>query len=344
MMVLNRGFALAFSLPLAALGCGSEGPRVDVTSEAVEGDDDVPSGRLLFRRRPIGDPRCEFPAQTTQGECVVAEIWTMNADGSHARQVTVNSRDDQAAAWSPDGRTILFYSAMPAQIQNLYRIEANEECGPGTFLRLGRFANWTAVKQQIVFDHGQAGARNIFTTKFLKDGSLQDAVNITNTTGTRNTQPAWSPDGKKIVFTRSPPGLTDLFTDIFVMDDDGSHVDQLTDDILQNNAASWSPDGRKIAFHSARDGSGETHIYIWNVDTRTVTQVTNENNRPGKNDLQPEWSPNGKQIVFQGDTGETVDYIDKLGAPRTAGIEQLFIINADGTVSSRSRSEMPLVS
>jgi len=39
------------------------------------------------------------------------DIWIMDADGGHARRLTISSKTESRPAWSPDGRTIAFIRA-----------------------------------------------------------------------------------------------------------------------------------------------------------------------------------------------------------------------------------------
>ena len=103
-------------------------------------------------------------------------------------------------------------------------------------------------------------------------------------------QPAKSPDGSKIIFSR----LSTLFggRQLWVMDSDGQNQVQLTS-AGDNTAASWSPDGTKIAFQSTRAGSKGFDIWVgsWNPAlTLPLTNLTNLTNTAG-DDLRPSWSP-----------------------------------------------------
>ena len=101
---------------------------------------------------------------------------------------------------------------------------------------------------------------------------------------------------------------------INVMNDDGSDVVRLTDNMVEEYGPSWSPDGQRIAFHSNRDGGMD--IYVMNVDGSGVVRLTDG---PG-NDFYPDWSPDGQRIVFQ--TNRDVN-------------SEIYVIDADGSGLTR---------
>jgi Tol biopolymer transport system component len=103
-----------------------------------------------------------------------------------------------------------------------------------------------------------------------------------------NFNPAWSPDGSRIVFAGSRGGEPD----IFVMEADGSGVRQLTDDAASDWAPTWSPDGSAVAFISNRSGTFD--IYRLDPAGGVATPVTTG----PADDYDPAWSPDGRQIAF----------------------------------------------
>jgi TolB protein len=122
--------------------------------------------------------------------------------------------------------------------------------------------------------------------------------------------PAWSPDGRRIAFTRSPMGLMDPKSELFVMNADGSSQRRLTRHFRDNYPA-WSPDGTKIVFVRAWKEGKASELDVIDADGRGRLRLAT-----GNVSGLPEWSPNGNQIAFQ----------------RGAG---LWIVNADGSGERR---------
>ncbi|MDE0503208.1 MAG: hypothetical protein OXI86_03925, partial [Candidatus Poribacteria bacterium] len=95
---------------------------------------------------------------------------------------------------------------------------------------------------------------------------------------------------------------------IYVMDEDGKNVVQLTDHPQVDATPAWSPDGRRIAFSSLRDEPPNTHgnseIYIMDADGGNPTRLTQE---PNSVDTHPSWSPYGNQITFASNRHGTGD-------------------------------------
>src|SRR5258706_221818 len=106
---------------------------------------------------------------------------------------------------------------------------------------------------------------------FLIDDKGQGARNLTNSSA-ENSYPAWSPDGKSILFASLRDG--DGFR-IYRMDADGGNVKQLT-----NNASafgsvypSYSPDGKKIMWSDGDQNGIELHVA--DADGGNIQKLTN---------------------------------------------------------------------
>ena len=145
-----------------------------------------------------------------------------------------------------------------------------------------------AIETQIAFSSDRDGNLEIYTID--TDGA--NLVRLTNHPA-RDTQPAWSPDGRKIAFTSDRRNGFSL--EIYVMNADGEKPVQLTTDhppAVNDESPSWSPDGTKIAFASNRGDSYD--IYVMDADGNNLVQLT----KGRAKEVSPCWSPNGMKIVF----------------------------------------------
>jgi len=77
--------------------------------------------------------------------------------------------------------------------------------------------------------------------------------------------PLWSLDRKKIAFTANPRGNYD----IFVMNEDGSGITQITTSQKDEIEHAWFPDGTKIAYtEQVKRGFGR-HFTLWMIDLKS---------------------------------------------------------------------------
>src|SRR2546423_974124 len=97
---------------------------------------------------------------------------------------------------------------------------------------------------------------------------------------------SWTPDGR-IVYTSRSAGNRD----IWIMDTDGSHQKQLTNDLASDYQPSVTPDGRYIFFISARTGAPN----IWRMDTSGANQ---RQMTRGNNEGALHCSPAGNWVVY----------------------------------------------
>ncbi len=102
--------------------------------------------------------------------------------------------------------------------------------------------------------------------------------------------------------------------DIYVMNEDGSQVTNLTNHPANDFKPGWSPDGTKIVFTSNRDGKSQ--IYVMNADGSNPTRLT----RNTAIDAAPAWSPDGTKIAF---------------VSNRDGELKVYIMNADGSEQRR---------
>ena len=101
-----------------------------------------------------------------------------------------------------------------------------------------------------------------------------------------------------LVVARTLPSITFMGRDIdqswriYVMNADGSEVNALSPEGVEDTAPIWSPDGQKIAFVSQRDGNRD--IYVMGADGQNAVNIT----RHPADDWTPSWSPDGARLAF----------------------------------------------
>jgi len=113
--------------------------------------------------------------------------------------------------------------------------------------------------------------------------------------------PAWSPDGKTLVYSAEKDGFKKLFT----RDLASGEIRQLTEGRADEVQATWSPRGDRIAFVRASREAGTLEpddLFgnffeggdIWEIDLGT-----GEMSRMIENAFSPAWSPDGSRIAFE---------------------------------------------
>ena len=160
------------------------------------------------------------------------------------------------------------------------------------------YAAWAPNSEEVAFSREEAGIRSIF----VKDLSSGEEKRLTRG-DYDDIQPAWSPDGKTILFVRSRKSKVKLEPgDVFGSFSDGDIwlIDLATQKetrLVENGFnPDYSPDGQRIALDASWAGPRR----IWAVDNRGYNpqQLTSDTSE-GSSHVRPRWSPDGKKVVFQ---------------------------------------------
>jgi Tol biopolymer transport system component len=241
------------------------------------------------------------------------EIFIVNPDGSGLTNVTAAADSDESEpSWSPDGRRVAFTSTRDGGISGAPAVYVMNADGTGVRKLVGGGleqsspawspdGRWIAFSRCTFFtESGVCSSAQIVVVQ--PDG--QGARNVTEPVvqvSVTDSEPAWSPDGKRIVFSRT---LSFGDNQIWVVNAAGKELRRLlADDSESDHHPSWSPDGARIVFSS--DALGTEAIFLMNADGSGVQKLVDEFKDPDDPDatigggaVNPSFSPSGTRIVF----------------------------------------------
>ena len=226
--------------------------------------------------------------------CVVdgeaTEIWTLDVDGSDARQLTDLGGWAIFPDWNRQGNRVVFsWASEPDTDTGLYvvharsgrirplLVEAGYSLGDPVWSPDGRTVLYTRTRNALD-DEGfpypveaqlwTVDVRSGATTQLTFDGSIKDLTSD------------WSPDGSRIVFGSEG--------DLWLMDADGRNRQNLTStpDGFEWGP-SFSPDGGSVAF-TGPVGDGPPQVQVIDVDGSDRRVVAPN---PDQRQLVPAWQP-----------------------------------------------------
>lgn len=232
----------------------------------------------------------------------LGELISINPDGSEPERITWDQQGYYHPAVSPDGRQIAFATPRDGDfgigIMNADGTEVRLLPTPGNF---DGNPVWSPDGSALAFRSALPGPYGDYGRIFVinADGTGLRQVSPETTDYTFDDSPSWSPDGSRILFSRSGQGYT--------VNVDGTGLLSLG---TWCEYGAWSPDGSRIACSATV--SSNLDVYLVNADGTNSFRLTSYADQ----DQGARWSPDGTRLVFM----RVVD-----------GHFQLVRINSDGT-------------
>jgi serine/threonine protein kinase/Tol biopolymer transport system component len=225
-----------------------------------------------------------------------SSLYIINVDGTGKVALPTTIGGDFDPAWSPDGKRIAFTSLRDGY-DEIYMIDLDSnlvsrltksQSMPGAIY--ARMGAWSPFGGQIVYVLKRLGTNQIWVTTDADANSTKPNEQLVKSGNTLSDfSPAWSPDGKFIIFSESKSnGLDPAYLMSLRYEDRAtSKALRLPIEPLPVVNAAFSPDGFWMAFESWPDKSGNQDIYIASVTGANRTRVTTWSGY----DFDPAWRP-----------------------------------------------------
>jgi Tol biopolymer transport system component len=223
-------------------------------------------------------------------------------------------------AFAPDGKRLALVANGFARL-DVMNLDGSGRRTLYTGTNRGVFStSWAHHGDQIAFAVGgvfQGAKAGVDLMAVRPDGT--DMHPLTGEAG-NNGFPAFSPDGKQLVFRSGREGSKNLY----VMNRDGTGLRRLTEGKWTDTMCDWSPAGDWIVFASDRGGGFE--VWLIKPDGTGLRKLV----AGGGRNNHPHFSPDGRWVVFTSmRAGYSAEEISLPSQPQPYG--DLFAVRVDGT-------------
>jgi dipeptidyl aminopeptidase/acylaminoacyl peptidase len=228
-------------------------------------------------------------------------------------------------AWSPDGERLAVttvvegrwgLTVMARDGTVIWRSTSDELQGPTTWLHADRL---------LYAESSQGHTTRTWHSLSLRGAAVRAVWREHEPDGLGQAfRPRALPDGRSAVMVLRHEGWWHLY----VLDTDHATVRALSSGACEDAGHAMdlpdvSPDGREVVFASNRIDLGQRHLFAVDVESGKTRQLTPN----AGTSVEPQWSPDGRRIVFKHSTAQH--------AP------ELWLVSRDGTGMRRLVGSMP---
>src|SRR6185295_17038620 len=208
--------------------------------------------------------RLAFQQRSFINNTAVNEIFVINANGSGLLKLTDKVLDiNRGLTWSPNGSQIAYIGDGGPRAIHI----ANAD-GSGSYQLPGSPSNLSAV------DWSPDGTKFVYSNAqdlfvINADGTGQTQLTSTQNGINHDNDPRWSPDGRRILFTRTTDNSSIILSSTYVINADGSNLRKLFN--FSGLSPYWSPDGLSVVLIDASE------VCTVNLDHTGYKCLTNNN-------------------------------------------------------------------
>ncbi len=194
-------------------------------------------------------------------------LWRVGLDGGPPELVPVTGRSVSSPVMSRDGQRLV-YEDWNGQT-DLFSLDTRAAGAQAQQVTYTTRWDWNPAVSPDGTRIALASDRTGFSEIWVADRDGGNALKLTAFGGPYTSGPAWSPDGREIVFDN--PAANGNF-DIYAVNADGGAPRRLTTALAEDRFPHFSPDGKWIYFSSRR--SGDWQIWRMPTDGGDAQQVT----------------------------------------------------------------------
>jgi dipeptidyl aminopeptidase/acylaminoacyl peptidase len=286
---------------LAFLSARPDAPNTSSSSNAAMTPSSSSGAQASQTPLPASSPAGSPPSPTTPGvasaqstasapESPRTQVYLLTLDGGEARRVTNLKNGVSSFEWSPDGTRLVLLS----------RTGQSDAKSPSSDVRHYKHPSYK-FNDTGWFDDRRS---HIFVVDVATGTSRQ----ITSGDDWNDTDPQWSPDGRKIAFVSDRTGKAfdeSRNTDVFVINADGTGaLTRISDHDEEDASPRWSPDGKWIAFTGTIHERDHPKIWLASSAGGSPSRLAAR-----ALDLIPSnltWAESGRAILFE--TGVKGEY------------------------------------
>jgi len=257
--------------------------------------------------------------------CVISSLFAQEGNHVPTIEELLNLKTIGGAQISPDGNWVAYTVTETDFEQDAYVTQiwlADVKSGDTFQLTRGEKSSsnpqWSPDEKWLAFTSSRNGdKRQIYAIRPTGGEAFQLTDSETGVSGYK-----WSRDSRAIAYTAREPESKDMkkrkehVGDFLVVRGEYQHTHLWSFDVdealklstkgkqhtkgksFNVTGFSWSPDGTKIAFSATKNPDyvnwGTADIYLFTLKDSTMTKIVSE---PGP-DSNPQWSPDGKQILY----------------------------------------------